>query len=229
MMQRRLSQPPMTPPAWSSMSSLSGIDISSSAVHGLFTWPEMLNSFVPVFLGLPKEANQVPPLLQMLGATATVSTLVTVVGREGRLEARLALLALQRLDEGRLLAADVGAGAAVDEDVKVVAGPAGVLSEETLCVRLLNGHLQVRRLVVEFATHVDVGRARAHRSAGDEASLNQLVRVVPHDLPVLARAGLTLVGVDHEVLWPPVVRLVHEAPLEPRRKPGAAPAPQPCP
>ena len=34
-----------------------------------------------MFLGLPKEANQVPPLLQMLGATATVSTLVTVVGQ----------------------------------------------------------------------------------------------------------------------------------------------------
>ena len=43
------------------------------------------------------------------------------------------------------------------------------LTEETLRVRLLNGHLQVRRLVVEFATHVDVGRARTHRSAGDEA------------------------------------------------------------
>lgn len=35
----------------------------------------------PVFLGLPKEENHVPPLLQMLGATATVSTLVTVVGQ----------------------------------------------------------------------------------------------------------------------------------------------------
>ena len=54
----------------------------------------------------------------------------------------------------------------------------------------------------------------------------QLVWVVPHDLPILARAGFALVGVDHEVLGPPIVRLVHEAPLEPRRKPGAASAPQ---
>ena len=58
------------------------------------------------------------------------------VGREGRLEARLALLALQRLDEGRLLAADVGAGAAVDEDVKVVAAAASVLPQKALVVSL---------------------------------------------------------------------------------------------
>ena len=31
--------------------SFKGIDISSSTVVGLFTWPEMLNNFVPVFLG----------------------------------------------------------------------------------------------------------------------------------------------------------------------------------
>ena len=37
--------------------------------------------FGPEFLGLPKLANHVPPLLQISGATATVSTLVTVVGQ----------------------------------------------------------------------------------------------------------------------------------------------------
>ena len=36
---------------------------------------------LPVFLGLPNEANHSPPLLQIVGATATVSTLVTVVGQ----------------------------------------------------------------------------------------------------------------------------------------------------
>lgn len=41
----------------------------------------MQNSLVPRLLGLPKEANQLPPLLKMVGQTATVSTLVTVVGQ----------------------------------------------------------------------------------------------------------------------------------------------------
>lgn len=50
-------------------------------MQGLFTWPEMQKSLVPLLLGLPKEENQEAPLLMMVGHTATVSTLVTVVGQ----------------------------------------------------------------------------------------------------------------------------------------------------
>ena len=38
-------------------------------------------TFCPLFLSRPKEANHDPPLLHMVGATATVSTLATVVGQ----------------------------------------------------------------------------------------------------------------------------------------------------
>lgn len=152
----------------------------------------MLKSFVPELRSRPKLANQAPPRRQMVGATATVSTLATVVGqpktpgsgessqwlprlysrivargplgsvqsppfclafewqleieasatkshasrlqreqsgegwgrthvgREGGLQARLALLALDGLDQCRLLPADVGSGAPQHEDIEGV-------------------------------------------------------------------------------------------------------------
>jgi hypothetical protein len=63
------------------MSSLSGMLISSSTVHGLFTAPEMQNSLVPVLFLRPKPANQLAPRRRIVGATAIVSTFVTVVGQ----------------------------------------------------------------------------------------------------------------------------------------------------
>ena len=40
----------------------------------------MQKTFVPVFLGLPIEANQSAPRFRISGTTATVSILFTVVG-----------------------------------------------------------------------------------------------------------------------------------------------------
>ena len=42
------------------------------------------STLVPLFLSRPKDANQVPPRRHIVGATATVSTLVTVVGHPNK-------------------------------------------------------------------------------------------------------------------------------------------------
>lgn len=84
MIPSRLSHPPTTPPQCFSMRSLRGMLISSSMTHGLLTCPDMQKSLVPWFRGRPNPANQAPPRRHMVGATATVSTLATVVGHPKR-------------------------------------------------------------------------------------------------------------------------------------------------
>ena len=145
-------------------------------------------------------------------------------GGERRLETGLALSALQTLNEGRLLSADVGACSTVEEDVKVIARSTGVATDEAGGVGLVDGLVEDDGLVEVLATDVDVGGAGAHGVTSEEAALDELVRVLPHDLAVLAGAGLGLVGVDDEEGGPAVGLLGHEGPLEAGGEAGAAAA-----
>src|SRR5690606_14764514 len=91
----------------------------------------------------------------------------TDIGRKWRLQPRLSLLALQALQQGRSLAADIGAGTVVDVDVEVVAaGVAG--ADEPGLIGLVDGALQGFALADEFAAHIDVGGDGAHGEAGDQ-------------------------------------------------------------
>ena len=146
------------------------------------------------------------------------------VGRERRLQARLALLALEALQQRRLLAADVGAGAVVDVEVEVPAVDV-VLADQLGLVGLVDRRLQLLALADELAAHVDVAGVRAHREGGEQRALDQQMRIMPHDLAVLAGAGLRLVGVDHEI-GRPRIALGHERPLEAGREARAAAAAQ---
>ena len=89
----------------------------------------------------------------------------------------------------RLLAADVGAGAVVDDDVEVPAVDV-VLADQLGLVGLIDRRLQALALADELAAHVDEAGVRPHGEGGEQRALDQQVRIVAHDLAVLARAGL---------------------------------------
>mmetsp|Transcript_35252 Transcript_35252/g.64064 ORF Transcript_35252/g.64064 Transcript_35252/m.64064 type:complete len:454 (-) Transcript_35252:330-1691(-) len=151
----------------------------------------------------------------------------THVGREGRLQAGFPSLALQGLDERGLLAADVGARAAVQVHVKVVAGATGVLAQEALGVSLVDGLIQHNSLVEVLAANIDVGRPGPHSEPGDETALHQLVGVLAHDLAVLASARLGLIGVYHQEAGATIVVLGHKRPLQAGRETSTSAATEP--
>ncbi len=73
-----------------------------------------------------------------------------------------------------------------------------VLADQLGLIGLIDRGLQMLAFPDEFAAHIDVAGMRAHREARDQAAFDQEMRIVPHDLAVLAGAGLGLVGIDHE-------------------------------
>ncbi len=96
-----------------------------------------------------------------------------------------------------------------------------VLADQLGRVGLIDRRLQPLALADELAAHVDVSGVRPHGEGREQAALDQMVRIVPHDLAVLAGAGLRFVAVDDEVGRAGIV-LRHERPLEAGREAGAA-------
>src|ERR1700733_9909513 len=134
-------------------------------------------------------------------------------GGERRLQARLALLALERFQERGLLAADIGAGAAMEIDFEIEARAARVRADQLCVIGLVDCGLEIDGLVVELAADIDVTGMRTHRARGQERALDQLVRIEAEDVAILASAGLALVRVDHQIARP-VAFLGHEGPFE---------------
>jgi hypothetical protein len=124
------------------------------------------------------------------------------------------------------LAADVGAGAVVNVDIEIPARPARVLADQAGGVGLLDRLLEHLALADVFAAYIDVAGLRPHREGRDQAPLDQQVRIVPHDIPVLAGAGLGLIRVDDQIVRPLADLLGHEGPFEAGRESRPAPTTQ---
>ncbi len=112
------------------------------------------------------------------------------LGREGRLVARQAALALDRLHHRRLLAADVGAGTASQIDRH----PAEEV-RFAQAVQLTLQDLDHRRI---FVADVDVDRLDLAGPAGDQGAFKEPVGIEFQVVTVLEGSGLALVAVDRQ-------------------------------
>ena len=148
----------------------------------------------------------------------------TLDGRERRPVSRQPAVALERGEQRRLLAADIGARARVHHHVEAEAAAEDVLAQVARFVRLGHGVLQPPDDVQHLAADVDEGVARADREAGNDDAFDERVGVGHHQRGVLAGARLGLVRVDHQVVRPAV--LGDEAPLHAGREARAAAAAQ---
>ncbi len=141
-------------------------------------------------------------------------------GGEGGLEPRLAPSPLEGVQEGGLLAADVGAGTRVHGDVEVEAGAQDVLAEVARRVGLLDRAHEAAVDVHDLAAQVDEGVVAADGEGGDRDALDEEVRGRHEQWDVLAGTRLGLVGVDDEVAGAAVRR---------GRKPHFMPVGKPAP
>ena len=101
-----------------------------------------------------------------------------------------------------------------------------VLADEAGLIGLVDGGLEMLALADEFAAHIDVAHVAGHGSTGDQAAFDQQMRIMAHDLAVLAGAGFGLVGIDDEIVGALANHLGHEGPFEAGGEAGAAAAAQ---
>src|SRR5260370_42570199 len=102
----------------------------------------------------------------------------TDIGRERRLQPRLALLAFEAFEQRGFLAADVGAGTVGDIEVERPAVDI-VLADQFCLIGLIDRGLQMLALPDELAADIDVAGMRAHREAREQAAFDQKMRIVP--------------------------------------------------
>ena len=141
------------------------------------------------------------------GTAATVWTLWTTVGMSnrptlGRMRRALlglAALALERLEQDRLLAEHVGALDRPDRDHDVVPGAEDVEADEAGFLGRADGRLEPADGLGRVGPDRDDDLARADREGGDRRALEDGERVVLEQEPVGAGRRVRAVAVDHDV------------------------------
>src|SRR5262249_44013573 len=119
-----------------------------------------------------------------------------------RLDPWITAFPLERFDQTRFLAANVGARAAVDIELNPESGPNNILAKEIVLARFLDRALEDFGALGKFAADIDVRGMRIKGVTRDQHSFEQLVRILVDDVAVFECARLGFVGVADQIHWP---------------------------
>ena len=122
-----------------------------------------------------------------------------LLGGIRRADAGLAALALDRVDQRRLLAADEGPGAQADFQVEIEARAEDVLAQQAPLAALLDRPLDPLDGHRIFGADVEEALLGADGEAADDHPLDHVQRIALQHAAVHERAGIALVGVADEV------------------------------
>ncbi len=109
--------------------------------------------------------------------------------------------------------------------IERIARAAGIIAQETRRARLVDGMLQMVGFLAELTANINIRRHRADGETADQATFDELMRVVAHHVAVFAGAGLALIRIHHEVARAAIGCFRHERPFHARAEARpAAPA-----
>ena len=172
------------------------------------TRPLRAKTLVPAASPRPRSLNQSAPVAQDAGDVGQGLDVV----EHGRLAVQTGDRRVRRPrpghpppafdagQDGRLFAADEGAGALLDGDVEVDQAAQDVVAQQPGLAALGDGVLQALDGQRVFGPAVDVALGRADGVGGDEHALDHPEGVALQDGAVHERARVALVGVADEVL-----------------------------
>src|SRR5579883_2255991 len=119
--------------------------------------------------------------------------------REGRFQSRHTALAFERFEQRGFFAAFVGARTGVRVKIEIPARAEDVLAEIAALVGFGDGAIDDIDQIPIFAADENVAFVGLDGPAGNHHTFNQLMRIVLHQQPILAGAGLALVRVTDDV------------------------------
>ncbi len=117
----------------------------------------------------------------------------------GRFQTRLGAISFQGAQGSGFFTADIGTGTAMDVNFQVVAAIQDILAQEISGSGFIQSPVQNFSAFVEFTPDVDVGQVNIVGEAGNDHSLDELMRVFVDDLSILEGAGLRLIAVANQV------------------------------